>query len=134
LRGKIVLAVQPDPLIVVPLGDDYYEATFDIIMREEGGVGTTIEDFTVEAIAFRTVTVQKQTLPATYITDRIAATLPASRPASISASASPVAGSSRRDCFFPAHRCASPREQSMIMAFAASPRPRSQSASLLRRE
>jgi hypothetical protein len=39
-------------------------------MREEGGVDVRIEDFTVEAIAFRTVPVKEQTFPASYITDR----------------------------------------------------------------
>ena len=39
-------------------------------MREEGGVGVSIEDFTVEAIAFKSVTVHRQVFPATYITER----------------------------------------------------------------
>ena len=67
---RLVLDVEPNPLVAVPIGDDLYELKFDIIMREDGGVGVTIEDFTVEAIAFKTVTVHRQTFPATYITDR----------------------------------------------------------------
>jgi len=70
LRGRLILDVEPNPLVAVPIGDDLYELKFDIIMREGGGVGVTIEDFTVEAIAFKTVTVHRQTFPATYITDR----------------------------------------------------------------
>lgn len=57
-------------MIAVPVGDDFYELKFDIIMREEGGVGVTIDDFTVEAIAFKTVTVHRQTFPAAYISQR----------------------------------------------------------------
>jgi hypothetical protein len=70
LRGRLVLEVVPNPIPAVLLGDDLYELTFDIIMREEGGVAVTIEEFTVDAIAFRTVAVQSQTFPATFITDR----------------------------------------------------------------
>ena len=70
LRGQLVLEVVPNPIRAVPLGDDLYELTFDIVMREAGGVAVTIEDFTVDAIAFRTVTVESQTFPATFITDR----------------------------------------------------------------
>jgi hypothetical protein len=70
LRGELVLEVVPNPLRAVPLGDDLYELTFDIVMREQGGVALSIEEFTVDAIAFRTVTVQSQTFPASYITDR----------------------------------------------------------------
>ena len=70
LRGQLVLDVAPNPLIAVPLGDDLYQLEFDIIMREAGGVAVTIEDFTVEAIAFKTVTVQRQTFPGSYIVGR----------------------------------------------------------------
>lgn len=70
LRGQLVLDVVPNPVAAIPVGDDLYELTFDIIMRESGGVGVTIEEFTVEAIAFRTVTVHRQTFPASFITDR----------------------------------------------------------------
>ena len=69
-RGQLVLEVIPNPIAAIALGDDLYELTFDIVMREAGGVGVTIEEFTVDAIAFRTVTVQSQTYPATFITDR----------------------------------------------------------------
>ncbi|MGZ8867334.1 MAG: hypothetical protein ACXW2P_03245 [Thermoanaerobaculia bacterium] len=70
LKGRLVLEVIPNPLVARPLGHDWYELQFDIVMREEGGVGVRIEDFTVEAVAFRTVTVSTQTFPASYITDR----------------------------------------------------------------
>lgn len=69
-RGRLVLDVEPNPIVAKPLGGDQYELAFDIIMREEGGVGVRIEDFTVDAVAFRTVTVQSQTYPASFITDR----------------------------------------------------------------
>ena len=70
LRGRLVLEVVPNPIVARPLGDDWYEMKFDIVMREEGGVGVRIEEFTVDAIAFRSVTVSTQTYPASYITDR----------------------------------------------------------------
>jgi hypothetical protein len=70
LRGRLVLDVDPNPLLAVPAGHDRYELSFDIIMREAGGVGVRIESFTVEAIAFHTVTVQSQTFPAAFITER----------------------------------------------------------------
>ena len=70
LKGKLVLEVVPNPLVARPLGNDWYELQFDIVMREEGGVGVRIEDFTVEAVAFRTVTVSTQTFPASFITER----------------------------------------------------------------
>ncbi|MFZ2491325.1 MAG: hypothetical protein WA208_07555 [Thermoanaerobaculia bacterium] len=69
-RGRLVLAVEPNPIVAAPLGGDQYELKFDIVMREEGGVGVRIENFTVDAVAFGTVTVQTQTLPAKAITDR----------------------------------------------------------------
>ena len=70
LRGRLVLEVVPNPLVAVPLGDDWYEMQFDIVMREEGGVDVRIEEFTVEAVAFRTVTVSTQTFPGSHIDDR----------------------------------------------------------------
>lgn len=70
LRGRLVLEVVPNPIVARPLGHDWYEMQFDIVMREEGGVGVRIEEFTVDAIAFRSVTVSTQTYPASYITDR----------------------------------------------------------------
>lgn len=70
LRGRLSLEVEPNPIIATRVGEDLYELKFDIIMREEGGVGVTIEDFTVDAIAFKAVTVRSQTFPASYITER----------------------------------------------------------------
>ena len=70
LQGRLVLEVAPNPIVARPVGDDWYEMRFDIIMREEGGVGVRIEDFTVEAVAFRAVTVSTQTYPAEFITQR----------------------------------------------------------------
>lgn len=70
LQGRLVLEVIPNPIEARSVGNDWYELQFDIVMREEGGVGVRIEDFTVEAVAFRTVTVSTQTFPASYITDR----------------------------------------------------------------
>lgn len=69
MKGHLVLEVEPNPLTARAVDDDLYEFAFDIIMRESGGVDVRIEDFTVEAIAFKTVTVQSQTFPAKFITD-----------------------------------------------------------------
>jgi hypothetical protein len=70
LKGRLVLEVIPNPIVARPMGHDLYEMEFDIVMREEGGVAVRIEDFTVDAVAFRAVTVSTQTFPATYITER----------------------------------------------------------------
>jgi len=70
VRGHLVLDTNPNPLIARRVGDDLYEFAFDIIMREAGGVDVRIEDFTVEAVAYRAVVVRSQTFPATAITDR----------------------------------------------------------------
>ncbi len=70
LRGRLELSVEPNPIVAHPLGGDLYELNFDIVMREAGGVGVRIEDFTVDAVAFKSVVVRSQTFPATYITDR----------------------------------------------------------------
>ncbi len=70
LRGRLVLEVEPNPIPALPLGEDFYELKFDIIMREAGGVAVRIEDFSLDAVAFKTVTVRSQTFPASYITDR----------------------------------------------------------------
>ena len=70
LRGRLVLEVVPNPIEAVSAGDDLYDLKFDIVMREAGGIRVTIEEFTVDAIAFKTVTVRSQTFPASYITDR----------------------------------------------------------------
>ena len=70
LRGRLVLETVPNPLIAKSLGGDEYEVTFDIVMREEGGVDTRIENFTVEAIAMGGVVVRSETHPAKFITDR----------------------------------------------------------------
>ncbi len=69
-KGHLVLDTDPNPLVARRVGDDLYEFSFDIIMREAGGVDVHIEDFTVSAIAFKSVTVQSQTFPARTITDR----------------------------------------------------------------
>jgi hypothetical protein len=70
LRGKLVLETVPNPLIAKSLGGDEYEVAFDIVMREEGGVTTRIESFTVDAIALGGVVVRSETHPATFITQR----------------------------------------------------------------
>ncbi len=70
LRGRLELSVEPNPIVAHPLGRDLYELNFDIIMREAGGVGVRIEDFTVEAMAFKSVVVRSQTFPPSFITDR----------------------------------------------------------------
>jgi len=70
LRGKLVLETVPNPLIAKSLGGDEYEVAFDIVMREEGGVATRIETFTVEAIALGGIVVRSETHPATFITQR----------------------------------------------------------------
>lgn len=70
LKGHLIVDTDPNPLIAKKVAEDLYEFSFDIIMREGGGVDVRIEDFTVSAIAFKTVPVQSQTFPARYITDR----------------------------------------------------------------
>ncbi len=70
LRGKLVLETVPNPLIAKPLGGDAYEMAFDIVMREEGGVDTQIESFTIDAIALGGVIVRSETHPGSYITAR----------------------------------------------------------------
>lgn len=70
LRGQLVLEVEPNPIPVTRVGDDLYEFRFAIIMREEGGVDVRIEDFTVEAIAFRTAVVRSAKFGAEEITRR----------------------------------------------------------------
>ena len=70
LRGRLVLETVPNPLSARSLGDDHYEVKFDIVMREEGGVDTRIESFTVDAIALKGVVVRSETHPASFITAR----------------------------------------------------------------
>jgi len=70
VRGHLVLDTNPNPLVARSVGDDLYEFDFDIIMREAGGVGVRIEDFTVQAVAYRAIVVRSQTFPASAITDR----------------------------------------------------------------
>ncbi len=70
LRGRLELEVEPNPIIATPLGGNWYELNFDIIMREAGGVDVRIEDFTVDALVMKSITVRSQTFPATFITDR----------------------------------------------------------------
>lgn len=70
IRGRIVLETVPNPLIAKSLGGDSYEVAFDLVMREEGGVDTRIEDFTVDAIALGGLVVRSETHPATYITGK----------------------------------------------------------------
>jgi hypothetical protein len=70
LRGRLELEVIPNPIVATPLGDHWYELNFDIIMREAGGVDLQIENFTIDALALKSVAVRSQTFPATFITDR----------------------------------------------------------------
>jgi hypothetical protein len=70
VRGRLVLETVPNPLVAKSLGGDAYEVAFDLVMREEGGVDTRIEDFTVDAIALGGVVVRSETHPAAYITGR----------------------------------------------------------------
>src|SRR5207248_9137408 len=70
LRGRLELEVEPNPIVAVPVGGNWYELHFDIIMREAGGVDVRIEDFTVDALAMKAITVRSQTFPAKFITDR----------------------------------------------------------------
>ena len=70
LRGRLELDVEPNPIVAVPVGGNWYELNFDIIMREAGGVDVRIEDFTVEALALKAIPVRSQTFPAKFITDR----------------------------------------------------------------
>jgi hypothetical protein len=70
LRGRLELEVEPNPIVAVPVGGNWYELHFDIIMREAGGVDVRIEDFTVDALALKGIPVRSQTFPAKFITDR----------------------------------------------------------------
>lgn len=70
IRGRLVLETIPNPLVAKSVGGDIYEVTFDLVMREEGGVDTRIDDFTIDAIALGGVVVKSETHPATYITSR----------------------------------------------------------------
>jgi hypothetical protein len=70
IRGHIVLETIPNPLVAKSLGGDVYEVTFDLVMREEGGVDTRIEDFTVDAIALGGVVVRSETHGPDFITSR----------------------------------------------------------------
>lgn len=70
LKGRLVLDTDPNPLAARKVGDDLYEFSFAIVMREEGGVDVRIDDFTVEAVAFKTVVVRSQTFPGSYIVER----------------------------------------------------------------
>jgi hypothetical protein len=70
IRGRLELEVEPNPIVAVPLGDNWYELRFDIIMREAGGVDVRIEDFTVDALALKAIPIRSQTFPAKFITDR----------------------------------------------------------------
>jgi hypothetical protein len=70
LRGTLVLETVPNPLIAKPLGGEEYEVAFDIVMREQGGVDTRIETFTVEAIAMAGIVIRSETHPASFITAR----------------------------------------------------------------
>jgi hypothetical protein len=70
LRGRLELEVEPNPIVATPVGGNWYELNFDIIMREAGGVDVRIEDFTVDALALKTIPVRTQTFPAKFITDR----------------------------------------------------------------
>lgn len=70
VRGMLVLETIPNPLLARSLGDDQYELAFDIVMREQGGVDTRIEDFTVEAVGPGGLVVRSETHPASFITAR----------------------------------------------------------------
>ncbi len=70
IRGTLVLDTKPNPLLARPLGGDDYEMAFDIIMREQGGVDTRIESFTVEALAIGGLVVRKESHSASFITSR----------------------------------------------------------------
>ena len=70
LRGRLELDVEPNPIIAAPVGENWYELQFDIIMREAGGVDVRIEDFTIDALAFKSIPVSSQTFPPPFITDR----------------------------------------------------------------
>ena len=70
LRGRLELEVEPNPIVAVPVGGNWYDLKFDIIMREAGGVDVRIEDFTVDAMALKAIPVRSQTFPAKFITDR----------------------------------------------------------------
>ena len=70
MRGRLELEVEPNPIVATPVGGNWYELKFDIIMREAGGVDVRIEDFTVDALALKAIPVRSQTFPAKFITDR----------------------------------------------------------------
>jgi hypothetical protein len=70
IRGRLELEVEPNPIVASPVGGNWYELNFDIIMREAGGVDVRIEDFTVDALALKAIPIRSQTFSAKFITDR----------------------------------------------------------------
>lgn len=70
LRGELVLEIDPNPIVAEKVGEDIYDFPFDIVMREAGGVGVTIEEFTVEVSLARLARVFSQTFPVAEITRR----------------------------------------------------------------
>ena len=69
-RGTLVLETIPNPLRARLLPDGEFEVKFVLVMREEGGVRTRIEDFTVEAVALGGVIVRSEHHSASAITAR----------------------------------------------------------------
>src|SRR6267142_1395063 len=63
MRGRLELEVEPNPIVATPVGGNWYELKFDIIMREAGGVDVRIEDFTVDTIALKAIPVRSPTFP-----------------------------------------------------------------------
>jgi len=68
--GTLVLETVPNPLIATSLGGGEFEIAFLLTMREEGGVDTIVESFTVEAITIGGLVVRTETHGPDFITAR----------------------------------------------------------------
>lgn len=68
--GTLVLETIPNPLIAKSLGSGEFEIAFLLTMREEGGVDTRIESFTVEAVTIGGLVVRTETHGPGFITAR----------------------------------------------------------------
>lgn len=48
MKGRLVLEVDPNPIVATRISDKTWEFPFDIVMREAGGVDLQIESFTID--------------------------------------------------------------------------------------
>lgn len=48
MKGRLVLEVEPNPIVATRISEKLWEFPFDIVMREAGGVDLRIESFTID--------------------------------------------------------------------------------------